>query len=45
MQGVSRPRYDHKEHNPQIIKHLDLDRVARRCASFKRLRDFVLGKE
>lgn len=42
-QGLERPRYIYTRHNPEIVKHLDLDRVAKKCPSFRRLRDFVLG--
>lgn len=42
-QGLNRSRYVYTEHNPRIITYLDLDRVARKCPSFRPLRDFVLS--
>lgn len=44
QQGLNQPRYDRTEYNPKIIAHLDLDRVAKKCPSFKCLHDFVLRK-
>jgi hypothetical protein len=44
-QGVSRPRYIYTKHNPQIIEHLDLDRIAKKCSSFKQLQEFVLRSD
>ena len=41
-QGRSRPLYNPTEHNSLMVEHLRLDRVAKRCPSFKRLQDFVL---
>jgi hypothetical protein len=39
----SRPRFDPVIHNEQIARYLDLDAVARKCPSFKRLVEFVKG--
>ena len=36
-----RPRYSHATHNEQMAKHLDLDKVARKCPAFRVLVDFV----
>ena len=40
-QGRVRPRYDPPIHNPLIAAHLNTDRVAAKCPSFRHLRDFV----
>jgi hypothetical protein len=37
-----KPRYKHRTDNPKIIEHLNLDRVAQKCPSFRLLRQFVL---
>lgn len=37
----ARPRFDPKVHNEQIARYLDLEVVARRCPSFRRLVAFV----
>jgi hypothetical protein len=36
-----RPRYSHATHNPRIAEHLDLDKVAQKCRSFRPLSDFM----
>jgi hypothetical protein len=38
-----KPRYSHATHNEKVAQHLDLDRVATKCPSFRVLRDFVCG--
>lgn len=43
-QENSRPRYFHVRDNPRIVAHLDWDRVAAKCRSFRELREFVLGR-
>lgn len=40
-QGNHRPRYSHATHNERMAKYLDLDRVARKCPSFRVLSAFV----
>ncbi len=40
--GANRkPRYDHVNDNPRVAAHLDLDRVAKLCPSFRPLVSFV----
>lgn len=41
-QGKANPRYIPPTHNPQVVRLLDLRRVADKCPSFRPLRDFVL---
>jgi hypothetical protein len=41
-EGKSNARYKHRVDNPRIIEHLNLDRVAQKCPSFRLLRQFVL---
>ena len=36
-----RPRYSHATHNPQLAKHIDLNKVSKRCKSFRPLEEFV----
>ncbi len=36
-----RPRYIHAIHNPQVARHLDLDKIQQKCPSFQPLADFV----
>lgn len=36
-----KPRYDPANHNPTIVKKLDLDKVARKCPSFRPLVAFI----
>jgi len=36
-----RPRYSHAVHNEKLSKYIDLDKVSRKCPSFKPLEDFV----
>ncbi len=36
-----RPRYRHAIHNEQVAKHLDLEKVARKCPAFTVLAAFV----
>jgi len=40
-QGKVRPRYDPPIHNPQIAPHLDTNRIAAKCPSFRPLSNFV----
>ncbi len=40
-QGRSRPLYVPAVHNPNIARHLDLDKVSRKCPSFQPLAEFV----
>jgi hypothetical protein len=37
----SKTRYSHATHNPRVARHLDLDIVYEKCASFRPFRDFV----
>ena len=36
-----RPRYSHAVHNEKMAKHLDLDKVRRKCPAFSELAQFV----
>ena len=36
------PRYAKTSHNPKIARHLDLNKLAAKCTSFRRLRDFAV---
>ncbi len=38
-----RPRYDHVIHNEKMAKHLDLDKVQKKCPAFLVLVSFVRG--
>lgn len=38
----SKPRYSHATHNPRVAEHLDLNKVAGKCPSFKAFRDCLL---
>jgi hypothetical protein len=40
-QANRRPRYSHAVHNPRVAQHLDLEKVYRKCPSFRPLKDFV----
>ena len=39
-----RPRYSHTTDNAAVAEHLDLDRVKKRCKSFRPFIEFVQGK-
>ena len=36
-----KPRYRHATHNPQLAKHIDLEKVSKCCPSFRPLEAFV----
>jgi hypothetical protein len=40
-----KPRYDPANHNPDIAKDLDLDKVAQKCPSFRPLVAFIKSKK
>jgi hypothetical protein len=40
-QGRSRPLYAPQTFNPKVAEHIDLEKVARKCPSFRPLLDFV----
>lgn len=39
-----KPRYSHASHNPAVARHLDLQRIEKKCPSFKRLKEFLARK-
>lgn len=41
--GKPRPRYNHTAHNERMAEHLDLEKVFRKCPSFRILAKFVQG--
>ena len=38
-----RPRYSHAVHNEKMARHLDLEKVQRKCPAFSVLVEFVCG--